>query len=150
MQTKVCSKCGANKCITQYSADKSVRSGVRSKCKVCCADQEKARQAGDPDAWNKRRSATRIAWVEKNKERVTKYKKEHHAMHYAERYAPKNRMRQRSQIAALSDEYILRSMRINKSDAPHWLIELKREKMKIYRAMKQLNQAITNQQENDK
>lgn len=110
LSSKLCTRCGLEKCADQFYVSKVVKSGLRSKCIAC----ESIGAAARTRAWyaeNKERAnastrkyvethadSLKIAaaiWIEKNKERVLATKRR-----YREKHKEVLAVRQRERIAA--------------------------------------------------
>jgi hypothetical protein len=96
-----------------------------------------------------REIARSTAWQKENaeryKERLCSWKEKNWP-----RLLEKNRHDKKRHRNELYDCYVAVLIRLPKSLLSADLIEMKREQLKLHRAMKQLNEAITNKQENTK
>jgi hypothetical protein len=70
--TKICSKCGVEQPITNFGAQRALKSGRRSTCKTCGAATAKVYKAKGAD---KNRETARV-WKAQNPDRVKRYKKD--------------------------------------------------------------------------
>ena len=99
MKTKRCSTCGVTKDISEFSKNRSIKSGLRSECKAC---QKKYREEHKPEiaVYNKQ-------WNLEYKEEVAAYKKQWNLEHKKERAAYDKQYRQnyKTEIAAKEKQY---------------------------------------------
>lgn len=65
-KTKVCSKCGEEKPLTEYNKDKRLKSGLRAACRVC----DKARNKKYREENRERAIAASKKWREENREKA--------------------------------------------------------------------------------
>lgn len=62
----VCSKCGAAKPRSAFSASKTAKNGLKSNCKKCCAECDAKWRSEN----HKKDSARKLAWQRQNREKV--------------------------------------------------------------------------------
>lgn len=66
---KICRGCGETKPLTEYSAEKRVRDGRKSRCRPCLAQQAHGLEAYFREHYRKNREA-RLAWMRENYSRA--------------------------------------------------------------------------------
>jgi 5-methylcytosine-specific restriction endonuclease McrA len=72
VETKVCTKCKVDKCITAFSKDKQKKDGLRSSCKECEAISKKANY----NKYKERSLAYSKEWRKANTQHLYEYHKE--------------------------------------------------------------------------
>lgn len=121
---KKCTKCGEVKALSEFALSKSGAGGRHSQCKKC-------------------RYAYMIKWRKNNPDlhlaSVAKYGKK-----FPERVANYRKKSQAKSILNLEPSYVAVLLGISLSELTDELLELKREQLKIHRAVKQLNKEIQN------
>ena len=162
METKKCSKCGEVKPINEFYKQKSHKDGYQSSCKNCRSQWAKLYyQKNSKEIINRGSN-----WVDKNKEKVKIYKKEHYLRNkesYQRNYEknkPKYRERNKlyyqknydkllkerqKKIIDLADRYIKNSLIRSGWDKTKLypdIIEEKRNIIKTIRIIRKLNQSI--------
>jgi hypothetical protein len=73
METKICTKCGKEKEVSEFYKDNNQKSGLRPDCKDCCRFQHKKYYDNNIDKINK---IHKIYYLN-NKEKISKYRKNH-------------------------------------------------------------------------
>lgn len=95
MKTKTCSKCKQTKDIGEFSKDKNSKDGLRSQCKSCVSESNKAYRQATKEEIAKRKKAwyqenkeeiaeRRKAYRQENKEKIAEYQKEYQKAYYQE------------------------------------------------------------------
>jgi 5-methylcytosine-specific restriction endonuclease McrA len=136
--TKVCTRCGVTRPISEYSKRSRSADGLRHDCKPCAAAAQKAwyesnkeRRAAAGKAWresNKERvAAINRAWRESNKERVAAMSKARREFNKERVAATRKAHRERN-----SEAYKFRvraRRRASKQARPKWLTPEQRDEM---------------------
>ena len=162
METKKCSKCGEVKPINEFYKQKSHKDGLNSQCKCCRSQWAKLHYQKNSEEIKNRVSN----WVDKNKEKVKIYKKEHYLINkesYQRNYEknkPKYRERNKlyyqknydkllkerqKKIIDLADRYIKNSLIRSGWDKTKLypdIIEEKRNIIKVKRIIYKINKSI--------
>lgn len=136
METKVCTKCGIEKPLSEFYESRSCKDGCHGSCKICFQEYDKK---CDPTKKKERHKK----YAAENK----KYLKKYHKIYYA---IPENKERikkkQSNSRAALADPYIIDAIHRRTKMSPEEirenpeLIEQKRTIIKFKRNIKQLKQ----------
>lgn len=156
--TKKCTKCGEVKSLSEFSKDKSKRSGCQSACKCCVSiyikankDKIKAKDKAYYEANKEKINANVKAYKDANKDKIKAYmnvyikknkdktKTKHKKYYKANRDKIKERQKKIYNYNSdnLSDGYISHRLAIPISSCPPELIELKRAQLKLIRAIKE-------------
>ena len=147
---KICSKCKEEKSVDMFYKNKSRKGGFHYECKPCDNIRKRVYVNKNRDKVNKRR---RDFWkdnpekykkylekgkiyIENNKEKEIK---RHHK--YYKKNKDKELNRGKKYRDELADNYVIRCMLQNNKtlkaeDIPKWLIEAKRQEMKLKRILK--------------
>ena len=154
---KRCSKCGVEKDKSEFYKAKGCEDGLRGECKTCVkvrnrayvvANREKtqALQKTWREAHREKAKCYHKVWREANREKLRGSQRA-----WKEANREKFKHYQRTWLEAASDTYVKQLLRLK--DAPAELIEAKREQLKMYRAVKQLQEVLKDaaqpKQEND-
>ena len=117
---KICCKCKEEKPVDMFYKDRIKKDGVRPYCKPCESHKHKDYYLNNKDniKWGSQQ------WRLKNKERLKEYSKKTHSRI----------------VKNLEDVYVKHSLTTGNSlshkDIPKWLIEAKRQEMKLKRILK--------------
>ncbi|MFS2027119.1 hypothetical protein [Massilia sp. CT11-137] len=126
--TKTCSKCKQNLPLNMFGVHKQKKDGLRAWCKPC--NQADTRRWGKSNP--EKKAAGRKDWAEKNPDRWKAMKLESQHRNRASRL-PKQRVLAKQKSEALSDNYVLTALRIDRNLVSKELIDLKRVQIMIYR-----------------
>lgn len=160
-QTKVCSKCGVEKEVGEFHANRRTKDGKRALCKACVREHNKARYAANREYFLRKAAAykdekreivlekRRMKRAENLKEarrRAREWRKANgekvkaaDVAYYAQN---RDRLLEKSRVLSreLHDRYVISTLK-TKNVTPE-LIQLKREQLEIHRLTKQLNKLI--------
>ena len=141
METKICSKCGIKKLVSEFSDDKSRKDGLSYVCKLCKrADYSKYYLCNKEKV-----NDTHKNYQIKNKDAVSKYKKEYYSINkekikrYRLKIKEKILEHNKNYIKNISDSYARAIVKKQTSCTnPHpELIKLKRVQIQIKRFLKE-------------
>lgn len=158
--TKVCTKCGECKAVTEFNKQAGRMLGIASNCKICRAKAKNKWKFANPEKVRAYDAATRKNKPEMMLSKRAKYKANNpeavraSLAKYQENNNEAIQERARFRVASLCKLYVAQRLGVRVADCSPELIDMKREQLTIYRLTKQItnaakqleneNEAITN------
>jgi len=150
VSTKVCTKCKMEKDVSEFGPKRSVKSGLKARCKPCLSE--------DNSIWLKSNNIDRVDYLRQYYLNNRRQLREAHRAYYADNSSTikervksyvsanreevnrKNRERSSESVRLLKTSYL--RLRTGLMCPPQELIDLKREQLLTYRATKELQQTV--------